>query len=303
MNEELETQEEQSTDKQRESSSGQISRRSFVRSLGAIGAGSAFLSCSGDKQAKVQNGSSPVDGLPAELGRQVDGSEKICLDGRPLPVEKTTHQVPRVIAYHKPVGELVTRDDPEGRPTVFAALPGIQAGRWVPVGRLDINTAGLLLLTTDGTLAHRLMHPSGGVEREYAVRVLGEVDDDQRRRLTTGIELDDGPASFEQVVPAGGEGANRWYHVVLREGRKREVRRLWEALGHTVSRLIRVRYGPVRLGRELRPGKWRELTGREFAALYREAGLEAPGRPTESGRNRSRPGAPRRGTGRSRGRR
>ena len=181
-----------------------------------------------------------------------------------------------MIAYHKPVGELVTRDDPEGRPTIYAALPKIQAGRWIPVGRLDINTAGLLLLTTDGTLAHRLMHPSGGVEREYAVRVLGEVTVEQRRQLTTGVQLDDGPASFEQVVEAGGEGANRWYHVVLKEGRKREVRRLWEALGHTVSRLIRVRYGPVRLARELRPGTWRELRTSERAALYRSVGLEPP---------------------------
>ncbi len=161
-------------------------------------------------------------------------------------------------------------------------MPKIQAGRWIPVGRLDINTAGLLLLTTDGTLAHRLMHPSGGVEREYAVRVLGEVSVEQRRQLTTGVQLDDGPASFEQVVEAGGEGANRWYHVVLKEGRKREVRRLWEALGHTVSRLIRVRYGPVRLARELRPGKWRELTPTETRALYSGVGLEVPEQPRRS---------------------
>ena len=161
-------------------------------------------------------------------------------------------------------------------------MPKIQAGRWIPVGRLDINTAGLLLLTTDGTLAHRLMHPSGGVEREYAVRVLGEVSVEQRRQLTTGVQLDDGPASFEQVVEAGGEGANLWYHVVLKEGRKREVRRLWEALGHTVSRLIRVRYGPVRLERELRPGKWRELTPAETRALYSGVGLEVPEQPRRS---------------------
>ncbi len=241
-----------------------------------------------------------MDGVTATLGQQVTGAEQICLDGRRLPVERATRQTPRVIAYHKPVGELVTRRDPEGRPTVYAALPAIQAGRWIPVGRLDINTAGLLLLTTDGTLAHRLMHPSAGVEREYAVRVLGEVTAGQQRQLTTGMQLDDGPASFEQVVEAGGEGANRWYHVVLREGRKREVRRLWEALGHTVSRLIRVRYGPIRLARELRPGTWRDLTPAEMRALYKVCGLQAPERNSPGSSSRRAPGRRQPASGRPR---
>ena len=227
------------------------------------------------------------------LGRQVDGSEKICLDGKVLPLTRVAAQLPRVIAYHKPIGELVTRDDPEQRATVFTALPKLTGGRWIAVGRLDFNTAGLLLMTNDGTLAHRLMHPSAGVEREYAVRVLGEVSEAQCRQLERGLELDDGPAAFERVIAAGGDGANRWYHVILREGRKREVRRLWEALGFTVSRLIRVRYGPIRLDRRQPAGKWRDLAGTELVALYRAAGLEPPAvgeHFTRQTRHRSRPG-------------
>ncbi|HEY5790838.1 MAG TPA: pseudouridine synthase [Gammaproteobacteria bacterium] len=250
-----------------------------------------------------------VDGKPAVAGQAVTGRERFSLDGRPLRVTPERIPAARVIAYHKPVGEVVARRDPDGRPTVFAALPRLPGGRWVAVGRLDLNTAGLLLLTSDGTLAHKLMHPSSEVEREYAVRVLGEVADADLQRLTQGVTLDDGPAAFDSVTIAGGEGANHWYHVVLREGRKREVRRLWEALGVTVSRLIRVRYGPVRLERKLRPGTWRELHDGELGMLYAAASLPLPtgsvrgAAPRQTGtvasargarEQRPRPGGPRR---------
>jgi 23S rRNA pseudouridine2605 synthase len=244
----------------------------------------------------IRAGRLSVDGQPASLGQLVDGSERICLDGKVLPLTRLAAQLPRVIAYHKPIGELVTRDDPEGRPTVFATLPRLTGGRWIAIGRLDVNTAGLLLLTNDGTLAHRLMHPSAGIEREYAVRVLGEVSAAQCRKLEEGLLLDDGPAAFDRVTAAGGEGANRWYHVVLREGRKREVRRLWEALGFTVSRLIRVRFGPLRLDRRQPAGAWRDLTGGEIGELYRAAGLAPPAaearfkRPTRQRGERRGPG-------------
>jgi len=216
--------------------------------------------------------------------------DKIRLRGQLLRLNPKALQKVRVIAYHKPVGEIVTRNDPEGRADVFSRLPKLKQNRWVAVGRLDINTSGLLLLTTDGNLANRLMHPSTGVEREYAVRVLGEVPDEAIERLMSGIELEDGMASFDRVLDAGGAGANHWYHVVLREGRKREVRRLWEALGFQVSRLIRLRYGPVELGRRLRPGKWRDLEAKELEALYRIAGLPLPEvrRPPARGRGRRR---------------
>jgi len=241
----------------------------------------------------IRAGRVTVAGQLAELGQRIDGSEKVCLDGKVLPLRRVAAQLPRVIVYHKPIGELVTRNDPEGRPTVFAALPQLTGGRWITVGRLDINTAGLLLLTNDGTLAHRLMHPSAGIEREYAVRVLGEVSHAHSRQLERGVQLDDGIAAFEQVTAsAGGDGANRWYHVILREGRKREVRRLWEALGHTVSRLIRVRYGPIRLDRRQPAGKWRDLTGVELVSLYRAAGLEPPAADARFSRQPRRPSQP-----------
>jgi 23S rRNA pseudouridine2605 synthase len=173
-----------------------------------------------------------------------------------------------VLLYHKPAGELVTRSDPQGRPTVFARLP---PGAWVTVGRLDINTSGLLLLTDSGELANRLMHPRYEAEREYAVRVQGELGERELRLLSRGVRLEDGTAAFARIAPADprpAHGANRWYRVVLREGRKREVRRLFEAVGARVSRLIRVRFGAVELPRDLAPGRWRELSTEQVAGLF-----------------------------------
>ncbi len=224
----------------------------------------------------LQEGLISVNGSIAKPGDRASVHDKIRLRGHLLKLNPNALNKVRVIAYHKPVGEIVTRNDPEGRVDVFSRLPKLKQNRWVAVGRLDINTSGLLLLTTDGELANRLMHPSTEVEREYAVRVLGDVPDEAIEQLTTGIELEDGLASFDRVLDAGGSGANHWYHVVLREGRKREVRRLWESLGFQVSRLIRLRYGPVELGRRLRPGKWRDLEPKELQALYRIADLPLP---------------------------
>jgi 23S rRNA pseudouridine2605 synthase len=229
-----------------------------------------------------------VNGRVAQLGDQAGPDDKVAIRGKVVPLKVAPR--PRVIAYHKPDGELTTRKDPEGRPTVFDHLPRLRNGRWIAVGRLDYNTSGLLLLTTDGELAAKLMHPSTEVEREYAVRILGEVTPEMLRQLTTGVDLEDGPARFETLRDAGGAGANRWYHVTLREGRNREVRRLWEAVGLTVSRLTRVRYGPVALGRILRAGRWRELEPGEMGALYQAAGLDwRPPKPRPEARRRPRP--------------
>lgn len=224
----------------------------------------------------IRAGRVQVNGEPAVPGLKIGGTEHITLDGQPLRIAPPRAETPRVIAYHKPEGELVTQSDPEGRPTVFTALPRLRGARWVAVGRLDINTSGLLLLTTDGALANKLMHPSNQVEREYAVRVLGEVNADVLAQLQKGVTLEDGPARFESITDAGGQGANHWYHVVLREGRNREVRRLWEAVGVTVSRLMRIRYGPIALGRGLKRGKYRKLEDAEISALYTGAGLLLP---------------------------
>lgn len=179
-----------------------------------------------------------------------------------------------MIAYHKPEGEICSRKDPEGRPTVFDRLPKTRDSRWVAVGRLDINTSGLLLFTSDGELANRLMHPSNEVEREYAVRTFGEVNDACIQRLRTGVTLEDGPASFDKVKAAGGEGMNKWWHVSLAEGRNREVRRLWESQEVQVSRLIRIRYGMIELPKSLPRGGWVELTMEQVNYLRKTAGLK-----------------------------
>ncbi|WP_340619884.1 23S rRNA pseudouridine(2605) synthase RluB [Xenorhabdus siamensis] len=219
----------------------------------------------------IQQGRISVDGKIATLGDRIEvkPSTKIRFDGRILNIKEPQKTVCRVLAYYKPEGELCTRHDPEGRPTVFGRLPKMQGARWIAVGRLDINTCGLLLFTTDGELANRLMHPSREVEREYAVRVFGEVDDAKLRQLKQGVQLEDGPASFKTISFKGGEGINQWYNVTLTEGRNREVRRLWEAVGVQVSRLIRVRYGDINLPKGLPRGGWTEL-GLEQTNYLRE---------------------------------
>ncbi|NDO95153.1 23S rRNA pseudouridine(2605) synthase RluB, partial [Proteus sp. G4441] len=209
----------------------------------------------------LQEGRISIDGVKAKLGDRIDvnSTAKIRLDGRILSIREAQKDVCRVLAYYKPEGELCTRSDPQGRPTVFQRLPRLNSARWIAVGRLDVNTSGLLLFTTDGELANRLMHPSREVEREYAVRVFGEIDDAKIRQLTRGVQLEDGPASFRSVSYRGGEGINQWYNVSLTEGRNREVRRMWEAVGVQVSRLIRVRYGDIDLPKGLPRGGWVEL--------------------------------------------
>ena len=195
-------------------------------------------------------------------------SDKVKVGGRLVNMHFAV-RVPRVLLYHKPEGEIVSRDDPQGRASVFNALPRLRGARWIAIGRLDFNSCGLLLFTTDGALANRLMHPRYGIDREYAVRVLGEVSDEAVEKLKTGIELEDGLARFERLQPAGGEGANHWYNVTLREGRNREVRRMFEAVGVTVSRLMRVRYGPISLPANLKRGQSVELAPGEVQSLLK----------------------------------
>ena len=195
----------------------------------------------------ISGGRVTVDGKPATLGDRISPNQQVRVDGHPVQIASEEAQICRVLAYHKPEGEICSRTDPEGRPTVFSRLPNIKGARWIAIGRLDINTSGLLLFTTDGELANRLMHPKFEVEREYAVRVFGEINDAMIQRLRTGVELEDGKANFKKIKALPGEGINRWFHVVLTEGRNREVRRMWESQGAVVSRLIRVRYGDLLL--------------------------------------------------------
>ncbi len=237
----------------------------------------------------IEAGRVTVNGEVARLGKRVTPDDTIRVDGRRLTAEQTAPRRIRVLAYHKPVGEICSRGDPEGRPTLFEHLPRLRTGRWITIGRLDLNTSGLLLITNDGELANRLMHPSSGIEREYAMRIRGEVEDEILQRLRKGVELEDGPARFERLWDAGGSGVNHWYHGILKEGRNREVRRLWESQGLTVSRLIRVRYGPVTLRRGLPPGRWDELEEPEVNELLRRVELRQPAAARRPGKRPARP--------------
>lgn len=218
----------------------------------------------------IRAGRVSVNGVIASLGSRATSADEIALDGRPVQLAPRA-AAREVLIYHKPLSEVTTRRDPEGRPTVFERLPAPRAGRWIVVGRLDVNTTGLLLFTTDGGLAHRLMHPSSEVEREYLVRVRGEPDAATLRRLTEGVALEDGYGRFDRIERQAGGASHEWFRVVLREGRNREVRRLWQAVGCDVSRLMRLRFGPVSLPRDLRPGVARPLAPDVVDALVAAA--------------------------------
>lgn len=221
----------------------------------------------------IAEGRVTVNGVLARLGDRAGRHDDVRVDGRQIDLKEVGRNI-RVLAYNKPVGEVCTRTDPEGRPTVFEHLPRTKGERWVNIGRLDINTSGLLLFTTDGELANKLMHPSSGVDREYAVRVRGEVDEAMIERLKQGVMLDDGMARFTDIQYFDGEGQNKWYHVVLMEGKNREVRRLWESQGVSVSRLKRVRYGCIFMPSNVPVGTWVELSQKDVNDLSDLVGME-----------------------------
>ncbi|MBV0933421.1 23S rRNA pseudouridine(2605) synthase RluB [Marinobacterium weihaiense] len=223
----------------------------------------------------IESGRIMLNDQPATLGDRVSAQDRVCVDGKEVALTFAATAERRVLVYNKPLGEVCTRHDPEGRPTVFDNLPPLKQGRWVAIGRLDINTSGLLIFTTDGELANRMMHPSMQIDREYAVRVLGDVDDAMLERLQQGVLLEDGMARFTDVRYFDGEGANKWYHCVVMEGRNREVRRLWESQGAQVNRLKRVRFGPVFLPSDIKVGTWRELAPKEVELLARELELDS----------------------------
>lgn len=245
-----------------------------------------------EMDAWIAEGRVQVNGQPATVGQRVLPGDRVKVNGRLVNLHGAT-RAPQVLLYHKPEGEIVSRSDPAGRPTVFSNLPRVRGGKWIAVGRLDFNTSGLLLFTTSGALANALMHPRHEMIREYAVRVLGPLDDDAKERLKIGVELEDGPAALASIEDAGGEGANQWYRVTIFEGRNREVRRLFEAVDRTVSRLIRVRYGPFYLPPRLKRGQSLQVDDKDVEKLIKSLGAEAEGPSRNVGQKvrTSRPGA------------
>ncbi|MFA7270470.1 MAG: pseudouridine synthase [Sterolibacterium sp.] len=224
----------------------------------------------------ISAGRVSVNGQPAHIGQRIGKMDKVRVNGKLVHLRFAAERRQRVLLYHKPEGEIVSRDDPQGRPSVFDKLPKMRGGRWIAVGRLDFNSCGLLVLTNDGALAERLMHPRSGIEREYAVRVVGELSQQNKQQLTEGVELEDGLAHFGRLLDGGGEGTNRWYRITISEGRNREVRRMFEAVGVTVSRLMRVRYGPILMPPRLKRGMVLELEPAEVAALQKQTSAAKP---------------------------
>lgn len=221
-----------------------------------------------EMEALIASGAVSVNGKVAVVGDRVGVGDVVRVGKRVLRMF-ADENLPRVLLYHKPDGEIVSRHDPEGRPSVFDKLPHLRSSKWIAIGRLDFNTSGLLIFTTDGTLANRLMHPRFEMEREYAVRILGKLTAEQMTHLTTGVDLDDGRAAFSLLEEQGGEGSNNWYRVILKEGKNREVRRMFEAVGLTVSRLMRVRFGPINLPPRIKRGQWLELEEKEIQKLLK----------------------------------
>ncbi|HXY04928.1 MAG TPA: pseudouridine synthase [Burkholderiaceae bacterium] len=248
-----------------------------------------------DMEELIVAGRVSVNGQPAHVGQRVLPTDQVRINGRPLNTRRQLGRPPRVLLYHKPAGEIVSQDDPQARPSIFDKLPKVSGGRWIAVGRLDFNTEGLLLLTTSGELANRLMHPRFEVEREYAVRLLGQLTPEQRNRLLEGITLEDGTARFTRLEDAGGQGVNHWYRAVISEGRNREVRRMFEALGLQVSRLIRIRFGSVQLPRALSRGRFQELAPAWVEAWLHDLGIGAEEVRSRSAAAGRKPGGPRSG--------
>jgi 23S rRNA pseudouridine2605 synthase len=246
-----------------------------------------------DMEDLIVAGRVSVNGEPAHIGQRILPTDAVRINGKLIQRRVNNSKPPRVLVYHKPAGEIVSHDDPEGRPSVFDRLPTMKTGKWLAVGRLDFNTEGLLLFTTSGDLANRLMHPRYNIDREYAVRTLGELEEGMRQKLLAGVELDDGLASFSKVQDGGGEGINKWYRVVIGEGRNREVRRMFEAVGLTVSRLIRTRYGAMTLPTGLKRGRWEELEENDVRALMAAFGVEKKGG-ADSGAGKGKGGKPQR---------